>query len=404
MSPPGHGPSFDGAVDALRWHVVVAGTAWGDACHRGMNMPHDRLLAQLIGDPRVGRLLVANPFRSVPLLGVRWVLGDREPPLTARAPGVRAKTTPKRLRRRDPVGVAALERSYARYDRSLRRKAARLGLRRPAVIVSSPLVAAFAPLAWAGPVTYYAFDDWAAYPPERRWWSAYEVAYERIRQRGHRVVAVSQVLLDRIRPTGACRVVPNGVAAEEWLNPPRPPAWFEALSRPRLVYVGTLDDRIDVPAIIELSERFSGGTVVLAGGEPANAMQPLRGRSNVVISASVPRPTVVSIVHNAELCIMPHRRTALTEAMSPLKLYEYLAGGRPVVATDLSPVRAVDRRIVLVPAGGSFGDQAQVALVRGPMGETDRQAFISENSWASRIDAIVELAMTETRDPDDHRA
>lgn len=53
---------------------------------------------------------------------------------------------------------------------------------------------------------------------------------------------------------------------------------------------------------------------------------------------------------------MPHPacRQRLTEAMSPLKLYEYLAGGRPVAAVDLPPIAAVDGRVALAPAGGEL--------------------------------------------------
>jgi hypothetical protein len=44
--------------------------------------------------------------------------------------------------------------------------------------------------------------------------------------------------------------------------------------------------------------------------------------------------------------------TALTEAMSPLNPYEYLAGGRPVAAVDLPPIAGVDGRVALAPVGG----------------------------------------------------
>ena len=57
------------------------------------------------------------------------------------------------------------------------------------------------------------------------------------------------------------------------------------------------------------------------------------------------------MIHAADVCVVPHRLNRLTMAMSPLKLYEYLAGGRPVAASDLPAVRAVDPRIVLVQEG-----------------------------------------------------
>ena len=83
--------------------------------------------------------------------------------------------------------------------------------------------------------------------------------------------------------------------------------------------------------------------------------------------------------------------------MSPLKLYEYLAGGRPVAASDLAPVRDVDPRVVLVPEGHSFADGVDEALSRGPLTEDDRFAFIEANSWARRHEQILRVACSATR-------
>jgi len=101
---------------------------------------------------------------------------------------------------------------------------------------------------------------------------------------------------------------------------------------------------------------------------------------------------VASVIHAADVCIMPHRFNRLTTAMSPVKLYEYLAGGRPVAASDLPPVRAVDPRIVFVPEGHSFADGVDEALSRGPLSEDDRLAFIDANSWSRRHRQILRVA------------
>ena len=262
------------------------------------------------------------------------------------------------------------------------------------VITTSPFVAGFSPLRWAGRVTFYAWDDWPSGLPVRRWWTAYEEAFARIRHSGRTVVGVSQAILDRIQPTGVRAVVPNGVAPEEWRQPGQPPAWFAELRSPRILYVGALSaERLDVEAISETAARFSRGSVVLLGPVVDRAaVDLLRGHSNVRIQPPVGRAEVASVIHAADVCIMPHRLNRLTMAMSPLKLYEYLAGGRPVAASDLPPVRAVDPRIVLVPEGHSFADGVDEALSRGPLTEDDRLAFIDANSWSRRHEQILRVA------------
>jgi len=132
---------------------------------------------------------------------------------------------------------------------------------------------------------------------------------------------------------------------------------------------------------------------VLAGpvAEPAH-LAPLRNLDNVVFAGPQARADVVATVHAADACMIPHRRSPLTETMSPLKLYEYLAGGRPVAATDLAPMRGVDDGVQLVAPGASFEDAVARALERGPMSETARLEFIRRNSWEDRMARIFELA------------
>lgn len=365
---------------------------WANAVGREAYMAAPRFLASLMAAPSVRRLLVANPYRSAPTQWARRLSGRR--PVSFPTTANRALVEPMRLGRRDPTSVRALERVYGAYDRILEGAAARLGADRPAVITTSPFVAGFSPLAWAGKVTFYAWDDWPSGLPVRRWWTAYEEAFARIRRSGRSVVAVSEAILDRIQPTGAKGVVPNGVVPEEWRQPGQPPAWFTGLPAPRILYVGALTaERLDVEALRETAVRFSGGSVVLVGPVlDRAAVDPLRRHPNVCVHPPVGRAEVASVIHAADVCIMPHYHNRLTSAMSPVKVYEYLAGGRAVAASDLPPVRAVDSRIVFVPEGDSFAAGVEEALARGPLSEDDRLAFIHANSWSRRHQQILTIA------------
>jgi len=356
----------------------------------------DRLVQTLLVHERVAGLMIADPFRLAPTQ-IAWRLLGRHPvPIPARkfATGV---VSPLRLRRRDGVGEFLLRRSYADYDRRLGAGSRKLGLNKPAVITTNPFFAAYAPLQWAGPTTYYAFDDWAGYEQHAKWWPDYERAYKVIRARGHRVCAVSRHLLDRIDPTGAGMVVPNGIVPSEWQEPGIAPAWLQALPHPRILYTGAIHFRLDVEAVRQVAERFSGGSVIFMGPVVSRDV----GRQlSVIPGVHMQEPVesrelIVAVTSNVDVCIMPHHRTLLTESMSPLKIYEYCAAGRPVAATDISPVRGINDHVVLVQDNRSFADGVEQALALGPIGEDDRRAFIAANSWARRHDAILDLALAE---------
>lgn len=366
--------------------------SWTNAAGGARYMTGPRLMTTLLSEPSVRKLLVANPYHSIPIHWAKRLIGKRPPPF----PTVngRALVEPMRIRRRDPTSVRALERAYIAYDRALETAAAALGADRPAVITTNPFVAGFSPLRWAGQVTFYAWDDWPSGQAVRRWWTAYEVAFARIRESRRAVVGVSQGVVDGIRPTGPMAVVPNGLVPEEWRRIDPPPTWFAKLPSPRILYIGAMvAERLDVQALCETAERFPNGTLVLVGRvDDRGLLDPLGRYPNVCVHQPVGRTEIASIVRGADVCILPHLFTRMTAAMSPLKLYEYLAAGRPVAASDLPPVRAVDPRIVCVREGDSFADGVEEALRRGPLAEADRLAFIDANSWARRHAQILQIA------------
>jgi glycosyltransferase involved in cell wall biosynthesis len=272
-----------------------------------------------------------------------------------------------------------------------------MGLREPRVITTNPLLAGLAPFDWAHSVTFFATDDWRAYGKHRQWWPAYEKSFRRFALSGRRLCAVSAPIVERIAPVGPAIVVPNGIEPTEWLPLPPAPKWMAELPAPRLLYLGSLDSRLDLRALEALAEHMPHATLLLVG--PAidtGALNSLQERQkNIVVRPSVDRREVAGITRAANVCLIPHESNLLTQAMSPLKLYEYLAAGRPVVATDLPPLREISDRISLVRPGEDWAPHVENALAQEPPTELERVGFVRENSWVARQDRLLELALAE---------
>jgi teichuronic acid biosynthesis glycosyltransferase TuaH len=379
--------------------MILGYTSWAGAAGRGRVHAEDRLTLELIDSPRVPRLLVCNPFRSLPAKALRGLTAADSEPFPTSAD--RHLHEPLRLRRDDPTATAAIERDCARYERSVRRAAAKLGLERPAVIVTHPLLAGFGRFEWAGPVTYYANDDLTAFPPLRPWWSAFERSFARLRAAGRRAVALTPKSLASVDPTGAAAVVPCGLDPEEWLQPRSAPRWFLDLPGPRLLYVGTLDERIDTDALRALATARPDASIVLVGpGGEDGPVAALSSLSNVHVHEPLGRDELTGLVGAADLGLIPHVRTEQTEAMSPLKLYEYLAAGLPVAATDLPGTAGVcPDRIALAAGGNEFADAAEAALALGRWEESERLDFIAANSWSDRFERLLDLALAPKANP-----
>ncbi|HEU5035722.1 MAG TPA: glycosyltransferase [Nocardioides sp.] len=347
------------------------------------------LVNRLVEDVAVPSVTVVDPFRN--WLKVLATPGDGRFDFPA---GVRRRVDrPRRWARGDPFGTDMLP-AYRRLERRLRRQAG------PGSVLISchPVLAAVADRsAWAD-VVYYGWDDWRteedgifAGAGGAIGWS-----YAQMAARDVNVVTVSQTLADRI---GARRstVVPNGVDARAFESLPPVPAWFGSLSRrgPVALWVGAIESRVDAGALAACARELGPAwSVVLVGPvvDPA-PLEVLEGIPNVVVRGWHPRPEILAMVGAARVCLLPHVRRPATEAMSPLKLYEYLAAGRPTVASDLPPVRGISDRVLLVPPGGPYAPAVEAAARLPDQTPEEIAAFRSANDWTARYAQFAQAAL-----------
>ena len=145
---------------------------------------------------------------------------------------------------------------------------------------------------------------------------------------------------------------------------------------------------MDVVQARAVAEAYPGGSLTFVGWwEDQAHFEPLRDLPNVLFVTRRPRREITGAIAAADACLIPHVRTRLTEAMSPLKLFEYLAGGAPVAAVDLAPIAAIEEKhVFLAPAGGDIVPAVARALGDGRASEPERRAFLQRHSWEQRVD------------------
>jgi teichuronic acid biosynthesis glycosyltransferase TuaH len=350
------------------------------------------LLALSRAEDRIGRIIVADAWQWVPGVALRFlqargsgnVVGDRV-----------ALVRPSRLRRRDPTSVPALRHSYRRYDSILRRHVRRYALDSPAVVTFNPFVAAFCALRWASSVTYYAQDDCAAYPPAEPWWPAYRQAYSVLREKGTRIVCVSDELAAQIAAGGPAVIIPNGLNVEEWRQPQPAPAAFLRLVRPIVTYTGTIDDRLDTDLIAKVADDPAIGSVALIGHcEDTVLERKLQSIPKVALCGWMARRDLTGALTASDACIIPYVASPLTRAMSPLKMYDYLAAGKPVATTVLQPVKGISERVIsALPE--DFVAAVRAALELPRQDEKDRQEFLRSNSWNVRHERTIRVLLAD---------
>jgi glycosyltransferase involved in cell wall biosynthesis len=179
------------------------------------------------------------------------------------------------------------------------------------------------------------------------------------RSRG--LVALTQLLADDIRTEYALPtpivVAPDGVDLEAARIADVPRA---ANPQPVLLYLGSLHPWKGVETAVAAMRDLPGAMLHVAGGAEVRiaelaALATHHGvRERVRFLGAVPPVQRFEVIAGADICLLPLTKTSIASRYtSPLKLFEYLAMGKPVIASDLDSVREVltdGEDALLVPA------------------------------------------------------
>jgi glycosyltransferase involved in cell wall biosynthesis len=198
--------------------------------------------------------------------------------------------------------------------------------------------------------------------------------WERLLRRADRVVVTSSALEKLASAAGASAVsfVGNGVEADRFApDRVRPAALPGDPSAPVLGYVGSLHSWFDLPLVVSLARSCPEARVVLVGPAPpetaASIERAVRERPNLFWTGPVPYAEVPAVVRAFRVGLIPFRRTPLTEAVNPVKLYEYAAAGVPCVATRFTDeVDAWDGAARVAEGPEAFATAAREALATSP--------------------------------------
>jgi glycosyltransferase involved in cell wall biosynthesis len=191
-------------------------------------------------------------------------------------------------------------------------------------------------------------------------------------------------------------VVPNGcdVPDERRFEPPPEGAQ-------RVVYAGQLYPWKGVDVLVEAVATLEGVRLVILGGlELEGDLQRIRDlvarlglNERVELPGTVPQTRVAEELRQASVIAVPFLTSAMTERhTSPIKVFEALAAGRPIVATDLPSTREVlehERDALLVAPGdvsALAGAIERLLRDRGLALRLSRQAFdrAPQYSWDAR--------------------
>jgi len=281
--------------------------------------------------------------------------------------------------------------------RLLRRELRRLGFGRPILWLCRPEMGDLIGQFDEKLVLYHVVDEYSAYRDiaNRQALLRRERA---ILERADLVLTTVPALWESKRPFNPnTHLVPNAVDYERFaavVDAGEPAlADLAALPRPLAGYVGAINAKLDLGWLDHLAAALPAWSLPLVGPIDVPASEPalaaLRGRPNVHFLGQQPVEQVPRYINGLDVCLLPYQRNEWTRNISSLKLYEYLACGKPVVCSDVPAARQHADLVEIAGDADEFVQLTQRAL-GGSSAELigRRRALAAQNTWRQRVEQI----------------
>ena len=218
-------------------------------------------------------------------------------------------------------------------------------------------------------------------------------------QKADYVVTTSRPLQNRLQSLRKdIEYLPNAVDYEFYQAGDRSePLEYTNLKGTKIIYIGTIDYWFDVDLIEFLATENPKFNFLLIGN-PRVCVEQLRCLENVHLLGPKPYQELPKYLWNADVGIIPFKRIPLIESVSPLKMYEYLACGLPVVTTKWKELEGLKPPVLFADSQKEFNQQLLKAI--GSSGKEEdiakNTSFARGNSWRERANTLLTLAVGST--------
>ncbi len=165
------------------------------------------------------------------------------------------------------------------------------------------------------------------------------------------------------------------------------PASLEGLPRPVIGYYGAIADWFDTDLVGRLARLRPQWSFVQVGSTYSADLAPLRSLPNVHLLGEQPYEVLPVYLHAFDVCLIPFKMSPLAEATDPVKFYEHLSAGKPVVSVPLPELRpcAPQGLVYLADEAEDFVIQIERAMAEdSPERGRLRREFAGRHTWEAR--------------------
>jgi len=218
------------------------------------------------------------------------------------------------------------------------------------------------------------------------------------------IVVSEQLALNHQEYRDKVHVVPNGVDIV-WINNYKKRmslnSDIKAIKKPVIGFVGGIDDSVDLNLVKYLALERPDWSVVMIGAVSKNLRAKIQRASsmeNLYFLGSKPFELIPAYIDNFDVCILPFKDNVRNRNRSAMKLYVYLALGKPIVSRPIADAEKFSCNILLAHEKVEFlraiekaltGDSVKARQARISMAETQSWEKRAEDIYGLMVEALV---------------
>ena len=234
-------------------------------------------------------------------------------------------------------------------------------------------------------VLYDCMDDYRSFGNSGR--PAYELESEIVRD-ADLVVCSSTRLQEQTRRLGRESILVRNAVDPAHFGP-RPASLAVQADQPIVGYHGSITESTDIELLSYAARSLPEISFILVGRNDGVDLSSLESLPNVTLVGEIPYGRLPEYVHAFDVAILPYRICEHSLATDPVKIWEYLCAGKPVVAVRFPEIERLRGLIALADGPEQFVEGIRSALAADSAENAERRrAFARENTWSQRCNAI----------------
>lgn len=242
-----------------------------------------------------------------------------------------------------------------------------------------------------------------AYWMRGNWSKSVQAAHKSLAEEADWIFALSDTMLRNLPECGARKssVLPQAVYAEDYIRKAASPcpSDLQAIPQPRIGYMGRVSRKVNLDLVAAIARERPEWHWVFVGEAGVGFEAGARDHASLNAAADLPnvhflgaRPQSEMPVYMAHMDVNTmcyHTTGGQWEAGNPLKMFEYLAVGKPVIGAGLENVRRYSHVVDIPESKEEWVAAIERALVQGGVATVEeRRAVALDNTWDKVVDQL----------------